>query len=166
MPARTSTTTEKDLPEGVTAISVVLGDNIRAYRSVKKMEQEELAEKMRGYLHPWRRTTVSEVERAHRNVTIMELLTLVLILRVSVEELLDPSGPGGRRDRLALGFSMFSHDNRRAYIRVAPEDIAALICTHAADAEVDRAPRRLDELEEPEFIMGELPGDEPGRETS
>jgi hypothetical protein len=61
---------------------------------------------------------------------------------------------------------MFSHDNRRAYIRVVPEDIAALTCTHAAGAEVDRVPRRLDELEEPEFITGELPSDEPGRETS
>jgi hypothetical protein len=125
---------------------------------------QDLAEKMRDYRHPWRRATVSEVERAHRNVTIMELLTLVLILRVSVEELLDPSGPGGRGGRLALGFPTFSHDNRRAYFAVVPEETASLICTHAPNAEVDRAPRRLDELE-PDFVMGELPSGEPDWET-
>src|SRR5947199_8566155 len=106
MPVPTSATKE-DLPEGVTAIPTVLGDNLRAYRWLKKMEQGDLAAEMRNYQHPWRRATVSEVERAHRDVTIMELLTLVLILRVSVEELLDPGGPGGRGGRLALGFPTF-----------------------------------------------------------
>lgn len=137
MPARTSTARE-DLPEGVVTVSVVLGDNIRAYRLLKKMKQEDLAEAMRGYLHPWRRTTVSEVERAHRNVTIVELLTLVLILRVSVEELLDPAGPGGRGNGRALGFLMLAHDNRLACVRVASEGVAVLICTHAADARLDQ----------------------------
>lgn len=163
MPVRTSATQE-DLPEGTMSIPVVLGDNVRAYRLLKKMEQEDLAEKMRGYRHPWRRATVSEVERAHRNVTIAELLTLVLILGASVQELLDPSGPGGRGGRLALGLPIFSHDNRQAYIAVVPDDISALICTHAQNAEVERTPRRLDGMS-PDFAMGDLPSSDTDRET-
>lgn len=164
MPASTPAAAgDQPPPEGVSTIPEVLGANIRAYRQLKKLEQEDLADWMRSYAHPWRRATVSEVERARRNVTVMELVALVLILAASVEELLDPRGPGGRRGQLALGFPVV-HNRRHGYLAVEPEDFSALICTHVADAEVERAPGRLDGMK----YSGELPGfdDEPDGATS
>jgi transcriptional regulator with XRE-family HTH domain len=91
-------TTEGDIgrPEGVLSIPEVLGANVRAYRLLRRKEQQDVAEGMQSLGHTWRRATVSEVERAQRNVTVSELLALVVVLDASVEQLLDSRGPEGR----------------------------------------------------------------------
>jgi transcriptional regulator with XRE-family HTH domain len=61
----------------------VLAQNIRAYRLVKELSQEDLAD-MCG-LH---RTYVGSIERSERNVTISSLEVLAKALGVSVPELL------------------------------------------------------------------------------
>ena len=61
----------------------ILADNIRAYRKVKHLSQEELAD--RCGLH---RTYVGSVERRERNVTLSTLETLATTLGVSIPELL------------------------------------------------------------------------------
>ena len=61
----------------------ILAENIRAYRKLKHLSQEELAD-MCG-LH---RTYVGSVERGERNVTLSTLETLAATLGVSIPELL------------------------------------------------------------------------------
>jgi transcriptional regulator with XRE-family HTH domain len=75
MPVPTPAAAGEQPPHGSTTIPEVLGANIRAYRLLKELEQEDLAARMRLHAHPWRRATVSEVERARRNVTVPELVT-------------------------------------------------------------------------------------------
>jgi len=61
----------------------ILADNIRAFRRMKDLSQEGLAE-MSG-LH---RTYVGSVERGERNVTLSTLEVIAEALGVSVPELL------------------------------------------------------------------------------
>jgi transcriptional regulator with XRE-family HTH domain len=75
---------------GLKFVADALADNLRAYRFLGRLEQQDVADRMRQLHHPWRRVTVSEVERGRRNVTVPELLTLALILGATVQELLDP----------------------------------------------------------------------------
>jgi transcriptional regulator with XRE-family HTH domain len=77
-------------------LSDVLADNVRAYRSLRRLSQEELARRMVAARHPWTRATVSDIERANRNVTIDELLTLAMIVDSPIGDLLDPAGVDGR----------------------------------------------------------------------
>jgi transcriptional regulator with XRE-family HTH domain len=72
----------------------VLADNIRAYRLIRRLKQEDVAAAMRLEGHPqWRRVTVGEIERQHRTVTAPELVTLTIVLGASLEQLLNPTGP-------------------------------------------------------------------------
>lgn len=64
-------------------LTAILADNIRAYRRVNRLSQEELAD--RCNLH---RTYVGSVERGERNVTLRTLETFAAVLEVSVPELL------------------------------------------------------------------------------
>jgi transcriptional regulator with XRE-family HTH domain len=48
--------------------------------------------------HTWGPSTVSQVERGRRNVTVDELLALAITLSVPVWVLLDPLGPQGDND--------------------------------------------------------------------
>lgn len=64
-------------------VTQILADNIRAYRKVKHLSQEELADMCD--LH---RTYVGSVERGERNVTLSTLETLAMTLGVSIPELL------------------------------------------------------------------------------
>lgn len=123
---------------------------------------------MRSLGHAWRRATVSEIERGRRNLTVPELVALVVILGSSVQQLLDPRGPGGRTGpQLALpvldwGESTGETDN---WIDIAPEDITGLICSHRVYAEVIWKRGRLQEIE---FTDGrpDLTDVGPGGETS
>jgi len=45
----------------------------------------------------WSRSTVSEVERVGRSVSVDELVSLAACLEVTPADLLDPTGPDGRR---------------------------------------------------------------------
>ena len=64
-------------------VTQILADNIRAYRKVKRLSQEALADMCN--LH---RTYAGSVERGERNVTLSTLETLAATLGVSVPELL------------------------------------------------------------------------------
>lgn len=74
-------------------LSEVLADNVRLYRGMLGMSQNELAERMRSLHHDWHRATVSEVERGGRNVSVDELGSLALLLGRTISDLLDPLGP-------------------------------------------------------------------------
>ena len=77
-------------------LSDVLADNVHAYRSLRRLSQGELAQRMSDARYPWTRATVSDVERANRNVTTDELLALAMILGTPIGNLLDPAGVDGR----------------------------------------------------------------------
>lgn len=74
-------------------IPAILGANIKAYRWLRRLEQRDLSGAMREAGHPWHRATVSEIERAQRNMTVSELVSLVRILHTSIESILDPHPP-------------------------------------------------------------------------
>lgn len=61
---------------------VKLGKNIRYYRRISKLSQEELAEKTK-----LEQTYISGVERGHRNVSAKNLMRIAKILGVQVGEL-------------------------------------------------------------------------------
>ena len=61
----------------------ILADNIRAYRKLNQVSQEELANMCN--LH---RTYIGSVERGERNVTLKTLETLATALGLSVPQLL------------------------------------------------------------------------------
>jgi transcriptional regulator with XRE-family HTH domain len=82
---------DEEPPEGARFPADVLADNLRAYRLLRRLEQQDVAARLNELGHPWRRVTVSEVERGRRNVSVAELLALVVVLRAPVEQLLDPA---------------------------------------------------------------------------
>lgn len=63
----------------------VLADNLRRFRALNSLSQEELADHCD--LH---RTYIGSVERAERNVSLSTLEGLAKVLGVSVPELLTP----------------------------------------------------------------------------
>ncbi len=74
---------DKRLRKPSREVTQILADNIRTYRKVKRLSQEELAD--RCDLH---RTYVGSVERGERNVTLSTLETLATTLGVSIPGLL------------------------------------------------------------------------------
>lgn len=78
--------------EGARWPAQVLAANLRGFRRVRDMSQDELAERMTILGHGWMRATVSEVERGGRKVSIDELLSLALVLSATIGDLLDPLG--------------------------------------------------------------------------
>ncbi len=77
--------------------SDALAENLRAYRMLRLMTQDQLAARMNDLSHGWGRSTVSAVEGRTRNVTIDELFGLAVTLGVTIGELLDPTGPDNSR---------------------------------------------------------------------
>ncbi|MCL2872757.1 MAG: helix-turn-helix domain-containing protein [Betaproteobacteria bacterium] len=71
----------------------ILAENVRAFRKVHGLSQEELADHCD--LH---RTYIGSVEREERNVSLSTLETLSLALGVSVAELLTPRVEHGSKD--------------------------------------------------------------------
>src|SRR5918992_5014083 len=72
-------------------LSEVVADNIRAFRVLRRISQSDLAAAMHGHgHHTWSRATVSEVERYGRTVSIDELASAAVVLRVPLNRLLDP----------------------------------------------------------------------------
>jgi transcriptional regulator with XRE-family HTH domain len=67
----------------------VLSQNIRAFRKIKSLSQEELADMCK--LH---RTYIGSVERGERNVTLSTLEAIATVLGVSVPKLLTERGIG------------------------------------------------------------------------
>jgi transcriptional regulator with XRE-family HTH domain len=83
--------------QGLGRPSDALAENLRAYRLLRRMTQDELASRMSHLCHGWGRSTVSAVESKSRNVTIDELFGLAVSVGVTIGELLDPTGPDHRR---------------------------------------------------------------------
>jgi transcriptional regulator with XRE-family HTH domain len=103
--------------------------NIRIYRQIRDLDQVALARRMQSVGVPWRRVTVSEVERGRRSVTITEVLGLTLALKVTVEQLVDSRGPAGRDGpSLVLTEAVDDPD-------LPPSSVAALLCSHVLYAE-------------------------------
>lgn len=78
--------------------SVALAANVRAYRILRHMTQDELGLRMTDLGHDWGRSTVSAVERSNRNVTTDELFGLALCFGATIGGLLDPTGPDHSRN--------------------------------------------------------------------
>jgi transcriptional regulator with XRE-family HTH domain len=76
--------------EGTKSLSAVLARNARQERNLRRLSQDDVAERMTALGHAWSRQTTSDVERGHRNVTIDELLGLALVLGAPIGALLDP----------------------------------------------------------------------------
>ena len=71
--------------------------NVRAYRLLRHMTQEDLAIRMTHLGHGWGRSTVSAAEGRGRNVSVDELFGLAASVGVSIGQLLDPTGPDQSR---------------------------------------------------------------------
>lgn len=70
----------------------VLAANVRDYRQLRGLSQEQLAQKMAELGHPWTAGIVGFVERGDRNVTVDELVGLAFCLGFHPGKLLDPAG--------------------------------------------------------------------------
>jgi len=92
-------------PAGLGRPSEVLAANLRAYRLLRHLTQDELAARMTYLSHGWGRSTVSAVEGRTRNVTVDEMFGLVLSLGITIGQLLDPEGPDRSR-RLSLDIGL------------------------------------------------------------
>ncbi|HEY3090683.1 MAG TPA: helix-turn-helix transcriptional regulator [Jatrophihabitantaceae bacterium] len=125
MPAKTPRAAGDEPPEGSAYVADVLAENIRAYRLLRRREQEDVASRMQLLGHPWRRVTVSEVERGRRNVTVPELVSLVLVLGANIEQLLDPRGPGGK-----TGPDLRLVKDETTWAKVDPRHVTGLVCSH------------------------------------
>lgn len=73
----------KSLRQPSEGLTQILAENIRAYRSVHGLSQEDFADKCG--LH---RTYVGSVERCERNVTLSTLEVFATVLGIPVPELL------------------------------------------------------------------------------
>ena len=94
----------------------VVADNVRDFRSLARLSQGALADRMRVVGHGWHQKTVSHVEAGRRSVSVGELWSLSFVLGVTMADLLDPTGPDGRnRDGVRLGDPDLSEERIAAY---------------------------------------------------
>lgn len=93
-------------PSGAALPSEVLAENLRGYRALRQVSQEELAHRMTELGHEWSRSTVGDVERNARSVGVDELFGLAIAIGVTVCQLLDPTGPDHSR-RLSLDVGLY-----------------------------------------------------------
>lgn len=151
MPASTPEAAGHTAPDDAMFVTQVVAESLRAYRHLRRLDQERVAGRMRWLGHVWQRNTVSEVERARRNVTLQEAVGLCLVLSVSLGELMDPRGPAGRGpsprvvltnrrveisgegDEMLTQLSVFGTDG---WLTIDGGDLAALVCSHHSYAEV------------------------------
>lgn len=67
----------------------IFGENVRQYRRKLDISQEELAD--RANLH---RTYIGMIERAEKNITLINMEKIANALKVKIEDLLKPSNHG------------------------------------------------------------------------
>ncbi|HUR22603.1 MAG TPA: helix-turn-helix transcriptional regulator [Acidimicrobiales bacterium] len=102
------------VPAGLGRPSDALAANLRAYRLLRDLTQDELAARMTYLNHGWGRSTVSAVESRSRNVTVDEMFGLALSLGLAIGQLLDPAGPDrSRRLSLDVGLRLDEGDRPR-----------------------------------------------------
>lgn len=80
------------------SLKLILANNIRAFRKLKALSQEQLAD-----LCGLHRTYIGSVERMERNVTLSTLEVLAETLGVSVPELLTEQAAHERQDPDSAG---------------------------------------------------------------
>jgi transcriptional regulator with XRE-family HTH domain len=81
-----------------------VAENIKGYRLLRGMTQEEVGLRMSALGQAWNAGTAGFVERTDRALTVDEVAAVAVVLGVSIPELFDPSGPDGRgADDLDLG---------------------------------------------------------------
>jgi transcriptional regulator with XRE-family HTH domain len=138
MPARTPRMGEEQAPEGAAFVTDVLADNLRAFRLLRRMEQDGVAEQMNYLGQQWTRQTISDIERGRRNVSVEELVGFTLVLGATIEQLLDPRGPERRTGpRLALARGGKTWGAPRQVMEeftVDPADVSGLVCEHKVRA--------------------------------
>ncbi|MBN1460976.1 MAG: helix-turn-helix transcriptional regulator [Armatimonadetes bacterium] len=82
--------------EGTRLPSQIFGENVAIARTVRRLTQGELADRMSLLGFPgWQQSTVSQIERGLRAVDIDELWSLAFALNTTIDFLLDPSGSQG-----------------------------------------------------------------------
>jgi transcriptional regulator with XRE-family HTH domain len=130
MPAKTPRAAGVRPKKGMKFIADAIGDNVRAYRLLSELEQDDIAGHMQRLGWPWRRATVSAVERGRRNITVPELLTLGLILGVTVQELLDPRRPDQRDGD---GMIVMALNPDMVGMPIISTHVTGLVCRHELD---------------------------------
>lgn len=134
-------------PEGDVRPSRVLAENIRAYRLLRDITQDDLAARMTRLGHGWSRSAVSAAEGRRRGVTIDEVFGLAINFEVAVGCLLDPSGPDCSRTLgLDVGLRRVGHSSElpsqlgrlfawsRAVIRLVDHDSGTIDIDIVSDA--------------------------------
>jgi len=95
MPKSTPKRAGRKAHEGSRFLEDVLATNVRGYRLVQELDQAELGRRMKALGHGWDAGVVGFVERGDRNVTLSELLGLMLALGKTFAELVNPTGVDG-----------------------------------------------------------------------
>lgn len=72
-----------------TEILIIFGNNVRTYRRLLNISQEELA--FKAELH---RTYIGMIERAEKNITLINIEKIASALKVKIEDLLKDSNNG------------------------------------------------------------------------
>lgn len=83
--------TGREPAEGSRFPAVVLAENIRAFRVLRGITQDQLGELMAALGHPWTGSVVGFTERQERTVSVEELLGLAIVFGATIGELLDPA---------------------------------------------------------------------------
>ena len=112
-------------------VAETVARNIRTYRDIRKLDQVALAQRMQDLGIPWRRVTVSEVERGRRGVSLTEAIGLALALGVTVGQLIDSRGPAGRHGPSLILTNKVDNPD------LPPASVTALLCSHVAYAETE-----------------------------
>jgi transcriptional regulator with XRE-family HTH domain len=74
----------------LTTLGAILASNIKTARVLRRFEQQDLADRMRGLGYKWVRQTVGEAENSRRRLTVEETFALALALDTTVERLMMP----------------------------------------------------------------------------
>ena len=73
-------------------LSQIVGERVRDVRRHRGVSQEELADRMVDLGHAtWHRPTVGQVEKAERNLTVDELLSLAVAFKTTLAYLMSPA---------------------------------------------------------------------------
>ena len=78
-----------------TTLGAILAGNVAAARVRRRLQQQDLADRMRALGWKWVRQTVGEVENNRRRLSAEEIYGLAEALEVSIPVLMTPSDPDG-----------------------------------------------------------------------
>jgi transcriptional regulator with XRE-family HTH domain len=88
----TPTSKGRSATPGAVLLSDVVARNVRAYRRVRDLTQDQVAAAMSELGHGWSGSTLSFAEKGDRTLTTDELFALAIVLETDVLDLLDPTG--------------------------------------------------------------------------